>query len=131
MKIINGERGSKRTTVLIHASYVTGARIVCPNFRMAKQVEQQAKDEGLDIPTPFEALQYADNCVHGLHRGERILIDNAEAVIEEALKAYFHGVPVDAITINKPNVLKSVISDEAREVMKKNPGEQYKEEFQG
>lgn len=131
MKIINGERGSKRTTMLIHASYVTGARIVCPNFQMAKQTEQQAKDEGLDIPTPFEAWQYAEDCAHGMHRGEHILIDNAEAVIEEALKVYFHGIPVDAITINKPNVLISVISDEAREAVKKNLGEQYKEEFQG
>ena len=131
MKIINGERGSKRTTMLIHVSYVTGARIVCPTAAMARFVDEEARKNGFGIPTPCDVLQYGKEIERGFHRGERILIDNAEAVIEEALKAYFHGVPVDAITINKPNVLKSVISDEAREVMKKNLGEQYKEEFQG
>ena len=98
---------------------------------MALNVAKMAKDAGLDIPDPMEALQYAEDTVHGLRKNERILLDNAEKIIEEALKFYFHNVTVEAATINKPNVLKSVISDEAREVMKKNLGEQYKEEFQG
>lgn len=117
MKIINGERASGRTTMLIHAAYVTGARIVCPTYKRAQFVAQQAKDAGLDILEPCEALQYAEDRVHGLRQNERILIDDAEKVIEEALEAYFH-TPVDAITINRPNVLKSRLDEEQREIAK-------------
>ena len=115
MNIINGERASGRTTMLIHAAYVTGARIICPTSPMARYVDGMAKDEGLDILEPMGALQYAEDTVHGLRRNERILLDNAEKIIEEALNSYFRGVTVEAITINCPNVLKSKVGDEAKQ----------------
>ena len=128
MKIINGERASGRTTMLIHTAYVTGERIVCPTYKRAQFVAQQAKDAGLNILEPLEAFQYAEDRVHGLRQNERILIDDAEKVIEEALAAYFR-TPVDAITINCPNVLKSRLDDEQREIAKDANPEVYAEEF--
>lgn len=130
MKIINGERASGRTTMLIQMAHETGARIVCRSQMEARFVEERAAEMGLEIkkpafdfgiPAPFDKKTF---------EGEMILIDDAEQIIGKALSAYF-GAPVATVTINCPKVLKSVISDKAREVIKKNLGEQYKEEFQG
>lgn len=130
MKIISGERASGKTTMLIQMAHNTGARIVCQSQTEARFVEKRAEEMGSEIKKPAFDFGVPRPFNPETFKGETLLIDDAEGIIGKALAAYF-GAPVDAITINKPNVLKSVISDEARDVMKKNLGEQYKEELQG
>ena len=114
MNIINGERGSGRTTFLIHAAYVTGARIICPSSEIARYISGMAKKEGLEILEPLGFKDFMDRSCRGFARGERVLMDNADMVLSEILTDYFR-VPVEAITINCPDVLKSRAQKEAKQ----------------
>ena len=130
MKIINGERASGRTTLLIQEAARTGARIVCNNIEHRKNIMSRAEEMGAKIKEPVIDFGFPVPFDKKTFEGETLLIDDAEQIIGKALSAYF-GAPVATVTINCPKVLKSVISDEAREVVKKNLGEQHKEEFPG
>ena len=114
MKIINGERASGRTTMLVQEAARTGARIICNNVEHRRQIMTVADEMGVSIkeavmdfgfPVPFGKKTFD---------GETLLIDDAEQIIEKALSAYF-GVPVAAITINCPNVLKSKADGKAKQ----------------
>lgn len=128
MKIINGERASGKTTILIQMAHDTGARIVCRSQAEARFVEKRGKEMGLEIKKPAFDFAVPGPFNPEAFKGETLLIDDAEGIIEKALAAYF-GVPVCAITINRPNVLKSRLDDEQREIAKDANPEAYAEEF--
>lgn len=129
MKIINGERGSGRTTILIHTAYTTGARIICPNRPQAKFVKESAQEEGLEILEPMAFRDFMEKSCRGLAREEKVLFDNADMALAEIMRDYFH-VEVAAITINSPNVLKSHVDEKTREFIKGINPEMYAEEYQ-
>lgn len=129
MLIINGERGSRRTTILICASYVSGERIVCPTRAQAQFVKEQAERMGLPIKEPMMAFEYAKEIERGKMREESaVLVDNADWIIDAALEKLL-GKPARAITINKPNALRSVISDEDRKFIRNANPRMYAEEY--
>lgn len=101
MKIINRDLGSGKTTILIYTAYATGARIVTPTDAMAKFVASEAKKNELDILEPL-SIERWNNAKH-LRQfcGNDVLIDEGEAIIEEALKAYL-GANVIAVTMSVP-----------------------------
>lgn len=128
MKIINGERGSGRTTILIHTAYTTGARIVCPDNSQARFVKETAQEEGLEILEPMGFREFMEKSCRGLAREEKVLFDNADMALTEILRDYFHA-EVTAITINCPNVLKSHVDEKTRESIKRVNPEMYAEEY--
>ncbi len=111
MKIINGERQSGRTTMLIIASAVTGKAIVVQNEQQARLIEQEAKRMELEIPTVMSFNRIAAIREKGCRlftdaEEAGFLVDNAEQIIEQLLEAQLGG-KVSAITICAPNVLKA------------------------
>lgn len=76
---------------------MTGAQIVTPNNEQARFVAKIAKEMGLDIrpPISYETINH--------HPGhfEKILLDNAEEIIEKLLDQYFRGELVTA-TVSFP-----------------------------
>lgn len=128
MKIINGERASGRTTMLIQMAHETGARIVCRSQMEARFVEERSAEMGLEIKKPAFDFAVPGPFNPETFKGETLLIDDAEGIVEKALAAYF-GAPVDAITINRPNALKSMLDEEQREIAKDANPEVYAEEF--
>ena len=112
MNIINGERQSGRTTMLIIASAVTGKAIVTPNEQQARFIEQEAKRMELEIPTVMSfdriAAIRAKGCRLFTDAEEAgFLVDNAELIIEQLLEAQLGG-KVSAITICAPKVIKTI-----------------------
>jgi hypothetical protein len=101
MKIINRQRATGKTTMLIHASAVTGMQIVAMTKQRAAYIKKQAYELGCVIPEPIEyerltARRYERNPVdYG------VLIDEAEGLIEKALERYL-GSKVAAITMSCP-----------------------------
>lgn len=114
MRIINRERGSGKTTILIGAAAATGARIITPTEDMARFVASEARKNGLDILEPFSIVHW--NNVKHLHPfcGNDVLIDEGEAIIEEALKRYM-GANVIAVTMTVPcNGVKKAVEPNER-----------------
>lgn len=101
MNIINRQRATGKTTMLIHASAVTGMQIVAMTRQRAAYIKKQADELGCVIPEPIEyerltARRYERNPVdYG------VLIDEAEGLIEKALERYL-GSKVAAITMSCP-----------------------------
>ena len=116
MNIINGERQSGRTTMLIIASAVTGKTIVTPTEEQARFVEREAKRMKMEIPTVvsfarIEAIRAKGSRIMTDAREEGFLVDNAEQIIEQLLEAHLGG-KVSAITICAPYVLEAKHNNE-------------------
>lgn len=110
MKIINGERQSGRTTMLIIASAVTEQPIVTPTREQAHFVEMEAKKMGLEIPRVWSfgeitSLQSRGHRIQTGIEGTCFLVDNAEQIIQQMLEESLGG-KVSAITICAPIVRK-------------------------
>lgn len=104
MKVINGERGSGKTDGLIFTAHATGARIIAPSEAMARIIAERAKERGIDILPPMGYNAYLDGPAKmGAERRTPILIDEAESIIEEALRLWFRS-DVIAVTISEPQI---------------------------
>lgn len=92
MKLIDKKRGSGKTTSLIYTSEITGYPIVTQNCRSVKQILEQTQKFGVKIPKPMTVAE-----MRGM-RFDKILIDEGLSIIEDALRAYFGGIEVAAVT---------------------------------
>lgn len=98
-KCINMARRSGKTTLLINASFVTGAPIVVYDNARKAAVIAQAKDQGLDVQV-YTLKDWIDN--RSLpHCDTGVLIDEADLIIEKALECYLYK-KVIAYTISQP-----------------------------
>lgn len=104
MKIINGERASGKTDGLIFTAHATGARIIAPSEARARIIAERAKERGIDILPPMGYNNYLDGPAKmGVEQRTPILIDEAESIIEEALRLWFRS-DVIAVTISEPQI---------------------------
>ena len=85
MKYINVKRQNGKTTMLIHASYVTGYPIITSTAQMANFIIAQAKKMGLDIRV-YSIGEWKRIPHHIEHEVENVLIDEAQDIISDALK---------------------------------------------
>ena len=98
MKIISGKRRIGKTSELIITSKMTGYPIVTSNISSAENIKNMAKDMNCEIPEPITILQF--NNREFKHLINRVLIDNLEFILEEALTSYL-GVEVVTAVLNK------------------------------
>ena len=98
MRILNQDRGTGKTKILIHTSYTTGYPIVVSNRISKDYIESKAKRMGLNIPEP---ILFFDK--EGLNKvtTDKILIDELEIMLGEVLEEYFNK-PIEAVTMTIP-----------------------------
>jgi hypothetical protein len=88
LKVIADKRGTGKTTKLVYASHVTGARILCMSRRNIDNIKDLARELKMAIPNPVcvKDIQCSD-----VMQGD-ILVDNAEYVLQELLGCKFNVV---------------------------------------
>lgn len=100
MRFINLKRRNGKTTMLIHASYVTGYPIITSTTQMAHFIISQAKKMGFNDIRVYSLGEW--QAVHRYcHEVENVLIDEAKDIIEDALKEVL-GAKVVACTMSVP-----------------------------
>ena len=100
-----GKRGSGKTIKLIYVSALTGYPIITPTRSSVDFIKKQAKTLDVKIPEPMSAEQLRFFSRGRVNYNDKYLIDDADTIIEQALKEYLHCTPVaavinDTITIN-------------------------------
>ena len=101
MKIIFGKRGIGKTSELIITSKMTGYQIVTSSQSSAENIKNMSKDMNCEIPEPITISQFNSREFKGYkHSINKVLIDNLEFVLEEALQSYL-GVEVVTAVLNK------------------------------
>lgn len=95
MRLIDGERGSGKTTKLIYTSEMTGYPIVTQNSRSVDYIQKQAQELNAKIPKPMTVREFLS--MKGI-RLEKILLDEGFSIIKDALKSYFGGIDVATVT---------------------------------
>ena len=93
VNVIMQNRGTGKTTHAIITSSKTGATIITHQEIVAREVYNQAKHLGYDIPKPMSIHQYL-NAKYG--KPEKIIIDELEAVLSQVLDS-----KIELITITK------------------------------
>lgn len=86
-------RGGGKTTAMIYTSAITGYPIIANSHQKASFIANKAKEMELSIPDPLTSEEVR----HGALRGTGVtdaLIDDAEGIIETALKEYLGVQPV-------------------------------------
>jgi hypothetical protein len=91
-EIIVRPRQGGKTTELIRRAAEARAYIVCTDYRRATQIAQQAKDTGLDIPSPLTVGEWQERAYYP--QGTRALMfDDLDRIIQ-----LLSPVPVLAVT---------------------------------
>lgn len=93
MYLMDRERGSGKTTKLIHTSEVTGYPIVVRNRYMANIINERAVQMDCIIPNCISV----DELRNMSHKPKQILIDEGATIINDALQEYLQS-DVVAIT---------------------------------
>ena len=103
MKILNMERKSGKTTILIHTAYATGMPIITYDSARAKQVYEQACKMGFDRIEVYSSAEWISNIRKlSIHKDkEHVLIDDGEQLIDIALENMFK-VKVETVTLSIP-----------------------------
>lgn len=97
MKIVNRNRQTGKTTMLIHTSYLTGYPIVVQDAQRAYNVTAQAEQLGCKISV-ITASQLRQN---GVPFRDGVLVDEGEDLIKRALEEYLK-TKVVACTVSIP-----------------------------
>lgn len=82
MIYINRARGTGKTTMLIHAAFVTGYPIIVWDSMRAQAIKQQAKSMECDV----DVYSWKEFKQYGFHDHDKILIDEATDFISTALR---------------------------------------------
>lgn len=80
MNVYIAPRQTGKTTTLVKISAETGAIIVVPAYPMIKEVENIAKELGLEIPKPIDTSRF----MRELHSfaNKRYLVDELQTVLD-------------------------------------------------
>lgn len=100
MTYITGKRSSGKTTKLIYVSALTGYPIITPTKSNAEFIKKQAGILGVKIPEPISATTLKMLSRGWIDINDKFLIDDADSIIEQALKEYLHCTPVAAVINN-------------------------------
>ena len=101
MRVIYKGRGNGKTKLLIERSAAFQIPIVVRTRKSVSYILRFAKDLNLKIPEPLTV----DDIRTGKTQGtisQQILIDDAEPIIEEALRCYLNGLEAECIALTNP-----------------------------
>lgn len=97
MTYITGKRRSGKTRTLIFVSAITGFPIIASTKGRAESIKENAETLGLKIPDPICVVQLKSFSRGWIDINDKFLIDDADLIIEQALKEYLHCTPVAAV----------------------------------
>ena len=97
IQYIFGGRGRGKTTSLVQISCETGSPIVTSSEVSARRILESVANLDAELPRVYTLREVLSGKLRGTHVKE-ILLDDAELVIDAALKAYL-GVPVKMAVI--------------------------------
>lgn len=98
MNLLMKPKGTGKTITLIYASEATGYPILVKTRANANEIKNRAKKLGCIIPDPITHIELSMD--KSLKRNtDKILVDDLEQYLEEALKQYF-GCEVLSATMN-------------------------------
>ena len=107
MRLLIKDRGTGKTTQLIHTSEATGYPIITHNETAAQNIIRMAEMMGVHIPTPISISKIEHSGLRGF-RLEGVLIDEGYDIIEKALEEY----------IGCQNIVAVTLSDKLKEISK-------------
>lgn len=99
MKKILKERGQGKTYDLIKISSEKNIPIICYSYGSMTLICEMAEEMGVEIPTPIPIHKYIE-MINGGYNPERILIDNAEFIMEYLLRCEIY-----ALSMTKPKII--------------------------
>lgn len=103
MKLIIKGRQTGKTTGLIHTSEATGYNIITPNKVSARNIEKMASDLGCTIPRVLTVEEIKNPIDIDVSIERKFLLDDAELILEDALKNYL-GVNIAVAAINNEQI---------------------------
>lgn len=86
MILINRPRRRGKTKLLVKASNLTRAPIVCPTIASVRYVQTMADELGFDIPKPMTVKEFLDIPV-AERRKQDILIDELDSILSQIFHA--------------------------------------------
>lgn len=96
MKVITGDRGTGKTTMLIEESAKTGAYIVVAHRRLARFVSDMARGKNLRIPYPITFDEFLSGLPgRASGRDFHVLIDDVNLLLDHLAR----WMPIDGITV--------------------------------
>lgn len=103
MRILNRERGSGNTSMLIDIAFATGQPIVTSTFASKKHIVELIKNKGFD-ESYFDIYTVDEWCIKSRgKKHESILVDNLDLVTDRVFKLFF-GIPTDIAVMSVPMV---------------------------
>lgn len=108
MKILQGERGSGKTTELIKQSYLQGIPIVVFSITQEEFVLHKAKQMGLNIPNPISITKLINRDGRGLSMPPEVLVDELDHVLESCIKAKVKFATTSSSVISIDNLNKII-----------------------
>ena len=114
MKFINLKRRNGKTTMLIHTAYVTGYPIITGTTQERKFVKELAAKMGLENIEVYAVGEWKDIFIHSSTKTEKVLIDEAENIIDFALRDLLQAEIV-AASFSIPMIELPTSKDEKKE----------------
>lgn len=88
IKYINRPRAASKSTMLIHAAYITGSPILVANEGQVNQLFDMARKMGIEDIDIFTVNEWITHRVANNYRGRGVLIDEITDIIPKALQMY-------------------------------------------
>lgn len=90
MRIINRERGTGKSSMLVSTAYTTGLPIIVANYRFRESIYETARKMGINKEDiNVYTIAEVSNGVKPINKENGILIDDAEVMMERIFSAYF------------------------------------------
>lgn len=98
MKLINGGRSTGKTVKLIITSEMTGYPIVTSTETSVNYIKNMANEMGCKIPEPVSVSKIRNfKYARGNHLFDKVLLDNMEFILSDAIKLYLDTEVVTAV----------------------------------
>lgn len=91
--IVEGRRSGKTTKAILESAK-TGIPILVPHREMARHIQQQARDAGVDIPYPVTLEEWSKARFRGTDAKPGLIIDEGLILLEKILGAHVHMITV-------------------------------------
>lgn len=99
-KFINKNRGTGKTTMMIHTAYVTGYPIVVTTVRRKDYLMKQAIDMGCNDIDVYTVEEWNRRKNH-ISYSDKVLVDNVDELLTKMINEYLNA-DVIAATLSLP-----------------------------
>lgn len=102
MKLVIKNRGQGKSTQLIYTSEITRYPIVTTSHTSVELIKILAKELACNIPEPIVYTDLRNNKYRGNKNLGKVLVDDADIILEEVLNEYLNCEVIGATISNPP-----------------------------